>query len=40
MLNLLVIIPAHHQGSYKYEYPPEPDQIKLQATKYLRIPIQ
>lgn len=27
MLNLLVIIPAHHQGSYKYECPPEPDDI-------------
>ena len=24
--NLLVIIPAHHKGSYKYEYPPTPDQ--------------
>lgn len=23
-MNLLVIIPTHHSGSYKYEYPPTP----------------
>lgn len=25
---LLVTIPAHHQGWYKYEYPPDPDHIE------------
>ena len=25
---LLVNIPAHHQGSDKYEYPPDPDYFR------------
>lgn len=29
-MNSLVIIPTHHSGSYKYEYPPTPVKREFQ----------
>ena len=38
--NLLLIIPAHHIGSYKYEYPPEPDNMKTSSIKQEEIQLE
>lgn len=38
--NLLLIIPAHHIGSYKYEYPPEPGHMKTSSIKQEEIQLK